>query len=95
MTVRDELATELHRSCGCSEWHPGDPDDDQYDRMAERLIEQRWRKIPSREQIVAHLAGLNFHWSEPWEGEVLDAILDLMGAEPEVNDFKTTSREGN
>lgn len=83
MTARDELATILHRACGCQDWRPGDPDDDQYDLMAATVLAAGWRKMPSAEQIEAHLEAEEFHWSQPWKGDVLDAILALMGGDNE------------
>jgi hypothetical protein len=37
-----------------------------------------WRKKPSREAVESHLEQMEFHWSEPWAGDVLDAILALL-----------------
>lgn len=45
---------------------------------AEAIWSAGWRKKPSREAVESHLEQMEFHWSQPWAGDVLDAVLALL-----------------
>lgn len=87
MTARDELAAAIALGVdGMDEWAfveaPRDYRAEMFDG-ADAVIAAGWRKVPSREDIEAHLEAEEFHWSQPWKGDVLDAILALMDGDNE------------
>ena len=78
MTARDELvellaAPRMHANGSL----------DKHRATGDAVIAAGWRKMPSKEQIEAHLEEMEFHWSQPWKGDVLDAILALMDGDNE------------